>query len=62
MLTHHSPSQGGNEVRRSVRVALIVGFLMAAVPGPAQAGPCGALGSVCYEILHRPLCVGLGIC
>lgn len=49
-------------MRRSVRVALVVGFLMAVLPGPAQASPCGALGSVCYEILHRPLCVGLDIC
>lgn len=42
-------------MRRSVRLALVVGFLVAALPGPAQAGPCGALGDVCYEVLHRPM-------
>ncbi len=49
-------------MRRSVRVAIVVGFLMSAFAAPAQAGPCGNLGSVCYEILHRPLCIGLNIC
>jgi hypothetical protein len=51
-------------VRRSVRLALVVGFLMSAFAAPAQAnvGPCSALGDVCYEVLHRPLCIGLHIC
>jgi hypothetical protein len=42
-------------VRKTVRLALVTGFLMSMIAGPAQAGPCGALGDVCQEILYRPM-------
>jgi hypothetical protein len=42
-------------VRRTVRLALVTGFLMSLLAGPAQAGPCGALGDVCQEVLYRPM-------
>lgn len=42
-------------MRKTVRLALVTGFLMSLLAGPAQAGPCGNLGSVCDEILHRPM-------
>ena len=42
-------------MRKTVRLALVAGFLMSVLAGPAQAGPCGALGDVCYKILYRPM-------
>ncbi len=54
-----------SNLRTAARLALVTGFLVSLLAGPAQAGPCGALGDVCYEILHRPmnqLCNGWEIC
>ena len=47
-------------MRKTVRLALVAGFLMSMLAAPAQAsaaqdGPCGALGDVCWKILYRPM-------
>lgn len=42
-------------MRKTARLALVTGFLLTLFAGPAQAGPCGALGDVCQEILYRPM-------
>ena len=54
---------GRNEeanVRKTVRLALVAGFVMSLLAGPAQAsstqaGPCAALGDVCWKVLYRPM-------
>jgi hypothetical protein len=50
---------------RKIVLVLAVMSAMWVFPSAASAGPCGALGDVCYEIIHRPmnqLCNGWDFC
>ena len=42
-------------MRKKLVLILAALAAVAVSPSAANAGPCGALGSVCTEIIHRPM-------